>query len=117
MRRNTHIIVPGDAFRLLQGTPTEYRFGTKTARHEFCSRCGICAFYRPRSNPTGVAITLWCVRPGTLRSVEVKPFHGLDWEKAYAETGIASATKGAAAADGGGGAATGGGGGNGGGER
>lgn len=26
-----------------------------TAKHLFCKRCGICAFYRPRSNPDGYA--------------------------------------------------------------
>jgi hypothetical protein len=98
MRRNTHIIVPQEAFRLPEGAPApaEYRFGTRTAVHQFCPDCGVCAFYRPRSNPAGVAVTLWCVRPGTLRSVEVRRFGGLgDWEKAYAQTGIASATPGA----------------------
>jgi hypothetical protein len=92
MKRNTHIIIPKEAFRLRSGTPAEYRFGTQTAAHQFCGRCGICAFYRPRSNPDGVAVTLWCVRPGTLRSVEVKRFGGTKWEEAYAATGIASAT-------------------------
>lgn len=31
------------------------QFNTKIARHLFCSRCGICAFYRPRSNPEDYA--------------------------------------------------------------
>lgn len=114
MRRNTHIIVPKEAFRLLPPRPhappdaadaaasapappppAEYRFGTMTAVHQFCSTCGVCAFYRPRSNPEGVAVTLWCVRPGTLRSVEVRRFGGCaDGEGAYAETGIAGETPG-----------------------
>lgn len=96
MRQNTHVIVPKEDFRLL-GDPasvSEYRFGTKTARHQFCKRCGVCAFYAPRSNPDGVAVTIWCVRPGTLLSVEVRRFRGREsWENAFAETGIAKMTK------------------------
>lgn len=95
MRRNVHVIVPKEDFRLKAGAGafvSEYKFGTKTAVHQFCSRCGVCAFYRPRSNPDGVAVTLWCVRPGTLRSVEVRRFGGSDWERAYEETKIAEQT-------------------------
>jgi hypothetical protein len=99
MRHNTHLIVPEASFRLLSGEQqvAEYRFGTQTARHQFCRVCGVCAFYRPRSNPDGVAVTLWCVRPGTLKSVEIRKFAGrASWERAYAETGIAAQTKAAA---------------------
>jgi hypothetical protein len=100
MRRNVHVIVPRDSFRLRGAADagenaflSEYRFGTRTAVHQFCARCGVCAFYRPRSNPGGVAVTIWCVRPGTLRSLEVRRFcGGSDWERAYEETGIARQT-------------------------
>lgn len=102
MKRNTHIIVPKEAFRLRRQAggappPAEYRFGERVAVHQFCRTCGICAFYIPRSNPDGVAVTLWCVRPGTLRSVEIRRFGGTKWEEAYAATGIARET--AAAGD------------------
>lgn len=38
MKRNTHAIVPGSAFKLLQGSEdlSLYQFGTKTAKHLFC---------------------------------------------------------------------------------
>lgn len=107
MRRNVHVIVPREHFRLKTSADagatdddappiSEYRFGTHTAVHQFCARCGVCAFYRPRSNPDGVAVTIWCVRPGTLRSVEVRRFGGgADWERAFEETRIAAQTGGA----------------------
>ena len=42
-----HLIVPRERFRLLRGEDAlaEYRFNTGTARHLFCSRCGIKSFY------------------------------------------------------------------------
>jgi hypothetical protein len=38
MKRNTHIVVPGSRFRLLQGQDSLalYQFGTRTAKHLFC---------------------------------------------------------------------------------
>jgi len=95
MKRNVHAIVPAAAFTLL--TPparlSEYRFGTCTARHLFCSTCGICAFYHPRSNPDGVAVTVACIAPGTVRAVEVRAFDGRNWEAACAATAIAAASR------------------------
>jgi hypothetical protein len=54
MCRNIHFVVPEKGLRIFpSGTDAlaEYRFNTGTARHLFCSRCGISPFYRPRSNP------------------------------------------------------------------
>jgi len=95
MKRNVHFIVPAAAFRLLSGAQTEYRFGTRAARHLFCATCGVEAYYNPRSNPDGVAVTLACidaaVAPAT-ECVEVRAFDGLNWERSYAATGIAACT-------------------------
>ncbi len=50
-----HLIVPAERFRLLQGGDalTTYSFNTGTAKHHFCSVCGIKSFYVPRSKPDG----------------------------------------------------------------
>lgn len=55
MKRNDHVIVPHGDFRLLSGEDklTTYTFGTHTAKHLFCSVCGVQSFYQPRSNPHG----------------------------------------------------------------
>lgn len=83
------------------------QFGTRTARHLFCKVCGVCSFYSPRSNPDCWAVTIHCVDPGSMRSVEVRSYDGQHWEEAYQGTGIAGAAAAlatAAAAQAGGGA-------------
>ena len=45
------------------GHITTYTFGSHTAKHTFCSVCGVQSFYHPRSNPDGVAVTLDCLIP------------------------------------------------------
>ena len=95
MKKNTHFIVPASDFFLDAGEAnlSEYRFGTGVARHRFCSKCGVQAFYHPRSNPDGVAVTVHCLDPGSVSSVEVRKFDGTDWGASYAATGIAACSK------------------------
>jgi len=80
-----HLIVPKSQFRLLQGADqlTEYKFNTGTARHLFCSRCGIKSFYVPRSNPDGYSVNVHCLDPATIEQVEVQLFD--DGDRAAAE--------------------------------
>lgn len=40
---------------------TEYRFNTGTARHYFCSRCGIYTHHRRRSNPNEYGVNAACL--------------------------------------------------------
>ena len=40
---------------------TTYQFGTMTARHHFCNRCGIHTFVETRLNPGHFRINLGCV--------------------------------------------------------
>jgi hypothetical protein len=78
-----HLIVEAKDFRLVSGADalTEYRFNTGTARHLFCSVCGIKSFYVPRSHPDGWSVNVRCLDPSTLRAVAVRPFDGAHWEQ------------------------------------
>ncbi|HEY2401427.1 MAG TPA: GFA family protein, partial [Steroidobacteraceae bacterium] len=79
--------VPRSRFRLLQGADqlTEYKFNTGTARHLFCSRCGVKSFYVPRSNPDGYSVNVHCLNPGTIEQVEVQLFDDNDREASDAK--------------------------------
>jgi len=81
-----HLIVTGEQFRLLSGTEqlSDYRFGTGTARHLFCSVCGVKSFYVPRSHPNGYSVNARCLEPGTVRSMRVSPCDGRNWERQFA---------------------------------
>lgn len=95
MKRNTHVIVPEARFRLIQGEENLscYQFNTKTAKHLFCKTCGICPFYRPRSNPDGYAVTTHCITSPTLGSVHIKHIRGSNWEASVAASGISQLSK------------------------
>jgi hypothetical protein len=77
-----HLIVPRSRFHLLQGADelTEYKFNTGTARHLFCSRCGVKSFYVPRSNPDGYSVNVRCLDPQTIEHIEVQLFDDNDRE-------------------------------------
>lgn len=77
-----HVIVPEADFTLLKGHDqiTEYSFNTRVAKHWFCKICGIKPYYRPRSNPNGISVNARCLELSTIRSLQVKPFDGQNWE-------------------------------------
>ncbi len=81
-----HLLVPRTQFRLLsgEGQLTSYRFNTGTARHLFCSICGVKSFYVPRSKPDGYSVNARCLDPGTVSALRVRPFDGQNWERAIA---------------------------------
>ena len=120
MKQNHHFVVPDECFRLgvaggsgwfygndLLACAEEssdqqirfYRFNTGTALHCFCSNCGICSFYKPRSNPNGVAITIYCMEdygPETNAKDKIKvnwkSFDGVHWEQSMKTSDIKSKT-------------------------
>jgi hypothetical protein len=77
-----HVIVPESRFRLVSGEDrlTAYTFNTGTARHLFCSVCGVKSFYRPRSNPDGWSVNARCLDNFADLDMTVTPFDGRDWE-------------------------------------
>ena len=80
-----HLIVPKSRFKLLSGSDalTTYQFNTRTAKHLFCSSCGIKSFYVPRSHPDGYSVNARCLDSGTIREMIVTKFNGREWEKQY----------------------------------
>lgn len=79
-----HIMVPHAHFELLTGREAlaSYRFGTGTAEHLFCSKCGVKSFYQPRSHPDAWSVNANCLdeRP----ELAVERFDGTNWEEAKA---------------------------------
>lgn len=63
MRGAVTIGVPRDALRITGGEEAlaEYRFNTGTARHYFCSGCGIYTHHRRRSNPNEFGVNVACL--------------------------------------------------------
>ncbi|MBK7161255.1 MAG: GFA family protein [Sphingomonadales bacterium] len=81
-----HLIVPHSDFEL--GTPRDalvsYRFGTGAAEHLFCSKCGVKAFYQPRSHPEAWSVNYRCLDDGHGLAATVVEFDGRNWEVAKA---------------------------------
>ena len=65
-------------FRLLAGEEvlTEYQFHTKTARHFFCSVCGIYPFHRKRVTPDYFGINVHCLEGADLEGVSIRRASG-----------------------------------------
>ena len=55
--------VPLASITILQGQDalTLYQFNTRTAKHYFCSRCGIYTHHQRRSNPQQYAFNVACL--------------------------------------------------------
>lgn len=79
-----HVMVPHDAFSLEEGEEalTSYRFGTGTAEHLFCRRCGVKSFYQPRSHPDHWSVNARCLDEAVKLNVE--KFDGVDWDASKA---------------------------------
>lgn len=70
------LAVPLDKLKVVKGEDvlSLYQFGTQTARHWFCSVCGIYTHHRRRSNPNEYGVNL-----GALEGVNPSDFPGFDW--------------------------------------
>jgi len=77
-----HLTVAKRDFELLDGHDRlqEYTFNTGTARHLFCTVCGIKSFYVPRSHPHAFSVNLNCVELPDDIEVEWGEFDGRNWE-------------------------------------
>jgi hypothetical protein len=80
-----HLIVPAERFKLVSGAEvlTTYTFNTGTAKHHFCSVCGVKSFYVPRSHPDGFSVNARCLDAGTVEAMSVVETNGREWEKQY----------------------------------
>ena len=80
-----HLFVPADRFKLLSGDDvlSTYVFNTKTAKHLFCSLCGIKSFYVPRSHPDGFSVNVRCLDGNQGLGLSRSQVNGKDWEKHY----------------------------------
>ena len=59
---------------------TTYSFNTGTAKHLFCSVCGIKSFYVPRSHPDGYSVNFRCLDALDFTSIMTTEFDGKHWE-------------------------------------
>ena len=81
-----HLVVPRSRLRIVSGEDwlTTYEFNTRTAKHLFCSVCGIKSFYVPRSYPEGYSVNARCLDEGTVEEMTVVATDGKNWEKTHA---------------------------------
>ena len=81
-----HLIVPPEQFELLKGGGdlTLYQFNTGTARHQFCTNCGMHPFYVPRSDPDKIDVNARCIDDIDVSTLSPKKFDGRNWEAANA---------------------------------
>jgi hypothetical protein len=88
-------IIEAGAFRLLQGEEalSDYRFGGKSIRHLFCSRCGVKPFGRGRLEEFGefYAVNVACLDDATAEELARAPVRyedgrNDDWDSPPAET-------------------------------
>ena len=80
-----HLIVPANRFKLVSGADslTTYTWNTRTAKHHFCSVCGVKSFYVPRSHPDGYSVNARCLDEGTVTGMTLLKIDGKNWEKQY----------------------------------
>jgi hypothetical protein len=77
-----HLTVPKSRFKLISGSEVliTYQFNTRTAKHLFCSNCGVKSFYIPRSHPDGFSVNARCLDEGTVERMVITMDNGRDWK-------------------------------------
>jgi len=78
-RKNAVMVkVPESNFKLLEGEEalTEYQFHTHTAKHYFCSTCGIYPFHRKRVTPDNLGININCLEDVDVSGVPIRETNG-----------------------------------------
>jgi len=68
-----------DDFELLQGKESlsEYQFHTNTAKHYFCSNCGIYPFHLKKSAPDSYGINVYCLEDVELEGIPIRATNGV----------------------------------------
>ncbi|XP_063884285.1 centromere protein V-like isoform X4 [Scylla paramamosain] len=71
-KQNKHFIVPLNQFKLVSGHDalTTYTFNTHSAKHSFCSTCGVQPFHIPSDNPNAFGITPHSLDEGTVKKIQ-----------------------------------------------
>ena len=81
-----HLFIKHADFALIQGSQllTPYQFGSRSAKHLFCSLCGIKSFYQPKSHPNSYSVNLNCLsNPPTVKTVTY--FDGKNFDESLAK--------------------------------
>ena len=80
-----NVIVTEENFHLDKGEEQlgTYTFNTHTAKHRFCTQCGVHVFTRPRSHPDGYDVNGRCLDDG-MEGFDIQPFDGQNWEESVA---------------------------------
>jgi len=76
-RAAPNISVPLSALTVTRGAEnlTLYTWGTGTAKHFFCSTCGIYTHHQRRSNPQEYGVNLGCIEGQNPADYEPMPWH------------------------------------------
>jgi len=82
-----HLVVPAERFKLVAGADvlSTYTWNTGTAKHHFCSVCGVKSFYVPRSHPDGYSVNARCLDDFDAARCRIRPFDGAHWEQHVGE--------------------------------
>lgn len=85
-----HVAVEMDELAVLQGRDSieTYRFNTRIAEHNFCRRCGIHVYTRPRNHPDRLSVNARCLDDfhQIRSSVEIVPLDGQNHPKDQASS-------------------------------